>query len=249
MAITVTATQGGSTGNGFMLRVFVITGAKPVATQTGAAVNQQVSASNTWTQSITTSANSNVYGAAAPFVSGLTFTGSNATIVDQINDATNGATWGTFHALGVTAGATVRGFTTTNTPTGPEAMFEILAAATLAEDGSGPIAASTTGAGPLTTASFTPPAGSLLVACIASNGGAGTTTFSLSNSGTALNWTQKSQNNPAGGDYAGIWIADIPAAGGGPLPALPGQTWLRQFHHRQILLPPGPPAEIGRAHV
>lgn len=227
MAITVTATQGGSTANGFALRVFVLTGAKAVASQTGAAVNQQVSASNTWTQSITTTAGSNVYGAGAPFVSGLTLTGSNATIVDQINDATNGAVYGTWHALNVTGGATARGFTTTNTPTGPMAMLEILASGTLAEDSSGTgVVNSTTGAGPVTTPSFTPPPGSLLVALIASDGGAGVTTFTVSDTGGGLNWTEKSKNNPSGGDYAGVWIADVP--GGGtlnprPVPVPPGR--------------------------
>src|SRR5215469_9099840 len=89
MSITVTATQGGSTANGFALRVFVITGAKAVASQTGASVSQDVANSTTFTQSITTTAGSNVYGASSRSSNSIASTGSNATIVDDIQDGTN----------------------------------------------------------------------------------------------------------------------------------------------------------------
>ena len=241
MALTVTATQGGSTANGFALRVFVLTGAAAVAAQSGASTNNQFTNVTTFTQSITTTAGSNVYGASARTPASTAATGSNATIVDDVNDTTNNEQYTIFKALNVTGGATTRGYTAGGTASGPFAQLEILAAGTLAENASSPAGVNTSGAGPLTTASFTPPGGSLLVACIGSDGGSGVTTFSMSNSGPALNWTEKVKNNPTAGDYAGVWIADIPPAGGGLPSAQPGQTWLRAFHHRQSPPVPSPP--------
>jgi hypothetical protein len=96
-------------------------------------------------------------------------------------------------------------------------MFEILAAVAgtaPAEDGSAP-ASVASGAGTanltVTTGAFTPVAGSLLVAMVASNGGSGVTSMTVSGGGWT--WAEKSKNNPSGGDYAGIWIADVPAGG------------------------------------
>ena len=237
--LTVTATQGGATQNGMALRVFVLTGAAAVAAQTGAATNNQFASATTWTQSITTTAGSNVYGTASHGGS-ITDTASNSTIVDSINDATNGETYVTFKALNVTSGATSRGFTTNLATSGPFAQLEVLATGTLAEDASSPAVVSTTSAQTVTTASFTPPPGSLLVALVPSDGGTGSsTTMSVTdNLGTHLNWTEKVKNNPSSGDYAGVWIADVPAAAAGAASAQPGRTWLRRFHHPQQLLPP-----------
>jgi hypothetical protein len=239
MAITVTATQGGSTANGLVLRVFVLTGAAAVAAQSGASTNNQFLNATSFTQSITTTAGSNVYGASSHFPNAAS-TGSNATIVDDVADAANNGRYTTFKALNVTGGATTRGFTVA-TSSGPFAQLEILAAGTLAEDASGPAAASTTAAVTVTTASFTPPPGSLLVALVASDGGGTVTTMTVSGGG--LVWAEKVKNNPSAGDYAGVWIADVPAAGG-PLPAQPGQTWLRYFHHRQQPVFPSPPPAV-----
>ena len=245
MAITVTATQGGSTGASLLLRVFVLTGAKAVASQAGASTNNQFSATTTWTQSITTTAGSNVYGAGAHGTPGSTDTGSNTTIVDDVSDATNSWQYVTFKALNVTSGATARGFTIGSAQSGPFAQLEILAAATLAEDGSAPAVASGAGTANLTvtTASFTPPAGSLLVAIVSSNGGSGVTTMTVSDS-SSLAWTEKVKNNPSNGDYAGVWIADVPAGASAVLPFQPGKTWRRQFRHRQLLLAPPPAAPV-----
>lgn len=210
--LTVTATQGGGS-NGMLLRVFVLTGAAAVSGQTGANTNNQFSGATAFTQSITTTAGSNVYGAAS-HGSGSSDTGSNATVVDSLDDSTNGWHYTTFKALNVTGAATTRGFTVSPANTGPFAQLEILASGTLAEDSSGPAAASTTAATTVTTASFTPPNSSLLVALVGSNGGAGVTTMTVTdNLGGHLNWTEKVKNNPSGGDYAGVWIADVPSGG------------------------------------
>src|SRR5215470_9884274 len=208
MAITVTATQGGTTANGMVLRVFVLTGAAKAAAQAGASFNQQFVTTTTWTGSITTTAGSNVYGASAHDTqSGNNATGSNTTVVDDVVDATNGERYVTFKALNVTSGATSRGYTLVSNAAGPLAMLELLASGTLAEDASSPAVASTTSATTVTTASFTPPGGSLLVAIVSSDGGAGTTTMTVSGGGLA--WSEKTKANTSPDDYAGVWIADV----------------------------------------
>jgi hypothetical protein len=216
VAITVTATQGGSTLKGMALRVFVLTQA--AATQNGATVSHAfASATVTWTQAITTTqTGSRVYAAAAPGESaGTTTAAALTTVVDSIADATNGETYVTFKATSLTGtpGATTLGFTISpggQSATGPLAMAEIKTAGTLTEDGSAPAAASTTSATTVTTASFTPPAGSLLVALVASDGNTGVTTMTVSGGG--LSWSELVKNNPSGGDYAGVWIAQVAAA-------------------------------------
>src|SRR5215468_6397656 len=234
MAITVTATQGGTTGNGLILRVYVITGAAAAASQTGGSLQVGfASNTNAWTGSITTSSGSNVYGGASMSGSGNSPTGTSVTIVDTISDATNGETYVTFKALNVTSGATTRGIQASPAAAGGIAMLEILASGTLAEDASAPALAQTTSATTVATASFTPVGGALLVAVVSSDGGAGVTTMTVSGGG--LSWSEKIKANASGEDYAGVWIADGPAAagGGGIAAATPGQTWLRHFHHRQ----------------
>lgn len=205
----ITATQGGSTANGLLLDVFVLTGAKPSASQAGNTINTQFASTLTWTQSITNSAGSSVYGAATPNQSSQAPTASNSTIIDSVSQAGNSIRLVTFHAVNLSAGTTARGFTFGSSLSGgPFAMLEVLAATTLAEDASAPGVVSTTGAGPITTGAFTPPGGSLLVAMVASHGGAAVATMTVS--GGSLTWTEKVKNNPSGGFYAGIWIADVP---------------------------------------
>ena len=214
--MTVTATQGGSTANGLALRVFTLTGAAAVAAQAGGSASAHITAALAFTASITTAAGSNVYGASSRGGPTQVSTGSNATLVDDVQDSTNGERYVTVKALNVASGATTRGHTTTVTnQSGAVALLEILASGTLTEDAANsPAVASTTAALTVTTASFNPGAGSLLVALIASDGGAAVTTMTVTdNLGAHLNWTEKVKNNPSGGDYAGVWIADVPAAG------------------------------------
>src|SRR5258708_1655760 len=232
MPITVTATQGGTTANGMALKVFVLTQA--AAVQNGATANTNFSsAPRAHTLSITTTqTGSRVYGAIEWSVNSAATAAALTTVVDDVADAPNSDEYLTFKATSLrgTRGATTLGATSAGTTTGPLAMAEILTAGTLTEDASTPAVASTTAAQTIVTAGFTPPPGSLLVALVASNGGAGVTTMAVSGGGLA--WSEQSKNNPSAGDYAGVWIAQVPAGGGGG-PARPGQTWLRRFHHRQ----------------
>src|SRR6516164_5675468 len=70
----------------------------------------------------------------------------------------------------------------------------------------------------------TPPPGSLLVALVSADGGSGVNTVTVTGGGYA--WTEKSKANGATNDYAGVWIADVPAVVASA-PALPGPPALR----------------------
>src|SRR6516165_5483169 len=170
--MTVTATQGGPGAvQGMALRVFVLTGAKPVASQTGGVNSTNFATTTTnFTASITTTqTGSRVYGAISHSPQSTDSGAAATTIADNINDSVNGEEYVTYKATSVTGtpGATTLGITLSGTAAGgPLAMAEILTSGTLAEDASGPAAVSVLGSGStltVTTASFSPPAGSLLV--------------------------------------------------------------------------------------
>lgn len=79
----------------------------------------------------------------------------------------------------------------------------------IVEDASSPAAVhSTAGTGPYTTAQFSPPANSLIVAMIGADGGASTVTAALSDSGSHTWSLLKRQNTASGGAVGGtaeIW--------------------------------------------
>jgi hypothetical protein len=225
--LTVTAAQAGSPSNGMGLRVMVITGALAVASQTGGKTGTQTGSggSNVTVSVTTTQTGSRVYGACSPFTGSVSSAAAaNTTIIDNFLDATNTDNYVTFKGTSTTGtpGATTFGVTNTaNAGAAGPAAYEVLVSTTLAEDGSGPGFASTTTAQTVTTASFTPPGSSLLVALIASNGSTGSETMTVTdNLGVHLNWTEKIRNTAgAGNDYAGVWVADVPSSGAAPLVA------------------------------
>lgn len=210
MAITVTATEGGSTANGILLRVKVLTGAVNGTSQTGA--TGSVSSGTSGQVSITTTqTGSVVYGAALRASTSAPTTNAATTQIDGVPDATHGLWYGTWVSASATGipGATTFGYTATFT--GDIAGLEVLPAGTITEDSSGPAAVSSTAAATVTTASFTPPPGSLLVAMVSSDGGGAQTTMTVSDS-SGLSWTEKVPANAAGNGYSGVWIAQVPAA-------------------------------------
>jgi hypothetical protein len=73
---------------------------------------------------------------------------------------------------------------------------------------------STTTASTVQYGPFTPPGGSLIVALICCNGGTGTETMAVTDTGGGYTWSALIQQNTAGGNYAGVWIAPVPAGGG-----------------------------------
>ncbi len=216
----ITATQGGSTAAGIALRIYVLTQA--AATQNGGTSNNQFLNATSFTQSVTTTqTGSRVYGASAVFGNNSATAAAATTVADNIADTVNNGRYVTFKATALTGtpGATTLGFTVA-TSSGPFAQAEILSAGTLTEDNSAPPPVSDTGNTFVSCANFSPPGGSLLVALVASDGGAAVTTMTVSGGG--LTWTELARNNPSAGDYAGVWIAQVPAAGGSaPQPISP----------------------------
>ena len=246
MAYTVTATEGANAVNGVLLRVKVLTGAAAAASQTGASKTADAGSSPFYDQSITTTVTGSiVYGALADGANNSAFTAdARTTLIDNFSDGVQFCQYATWRATSATGtpGATTLGASSNAGDHGVYAAAEILPSGTITEDASAPAAASTTAATAVTTASFTPPAGSLLVA-IVSHCSSGVSSITISNTGGTLIWTQLAYISVAGGTGNGVWVAQVPAAGGGVAAAVPGQTWLRRFHHRQQPgFPPGPVA-------
>lgn len=205
MPITVTATQGGNTANGMVLRVLVLPGAADAIGQTGATAT----ADNVQHATIvTTVTGSRVYGAAVKGPNNAQSPVAGTTVIDEIADATNGERYYTFKATSATGtpGSTNIGINIADP--GGCALVEILPDGTVTEDPSGPAAQSTTSATTLTSASFDPPPGALLIALVASDGGSGQTTMSVT--GGPGVWAEVAKANAANDDYAGVWIAQTP---------------------------------------
>jgi hypothetical protein len=94
-----------------------------------------------------------------------------------------------------------------------QVLAEIEALTTLAEDASSPAPFASQAGTAITSPAFSPPAGSLLMLAIASNGSSGSVTFGITDtSGLGLTWTEAVRANTAGDGYSGIWTAQLPAA-------------------------------------
>jgi hypothetical protein len=214
-AYTVTATQGGNTYNVLVLSVLVLTGAAAATSQPGAtaidstASNMHVTLTPTTTGSLVVGANESDSG------SGGGSAESGTTILELYLDTVNEEYYGTFRATNTTTSltATVYGMTGTEAGACDCVAVEILPSGTIAVDSSSPAAVPTDSAITVTTASFSPPAASLLVALIGSDGyGANPsgTTMSVTSS-PALTWTEMKHSEVY--CYAGVWVAQVPGSG------------------------------------
>jgi hypothetical protein len=208
MAFTVTATQSGAVAARTTLRVKVLTGAAAAASQTGATAGQHATAAQQ--VSITTTVTGSVVYGSMWTANAATFTANgNTTMIDNTHDSD--LTHGNCKASAATGtpGATSIGASAPSA-NGSIALLEVLPNGTIAEDASGPAWADAN-ATSATTASFTPPGGSLLVALINTNGTAGVVNMAVTDtSGLGISWTEKSVQHPSGGAYAGVWVADMP---------------------------------------
>jgi len=220
--LTVTATQGGSAFQGLGLQVKVLTGAEPAASQAGGTGTAAGSAANQVSVT-TTQTGSYVYVALSEGEPATAAAG--CTILGSYSDAVNGGEWygaiRTVSATGTPGAVTVGGNLTSGASFVDIAAAEILAATSIAEDASSPVYAATSTATAITTASFSPPAGSLLVAIVASDGaadGVSDTTMSVADT-MSLTWTPLAQAADPSTCYAGIFVADVPAAAGTVPPA------------------------------
>jgi len=222
VSITVTATQTGAGGtfNGMALTVRVLTG--QAASPIGATASSGTVA--TPELAITPSGTGSwVYGAVANFNGSSGQTAASGTTFSQnVGDTTNGGNYGTFRSTSTTTSGTPVTLGAT-APTGAGnigiALLEILKGTGLAEDASSPAGVSTTSAITVTTASFTPPPGSLLVAKVASDSD-GTANMTMTVSDTSgLIWVKRvaaSNSNAAGTEeVATVWTAVVPLIAGG----------------------------------
>lgn len=213
MALTVTATETANAFRGCMLRVWVLTG--QALAQTGASASSAQGSGAAQQQSITTTqAGSVVFGALETNHGTVNFVAlPSTTLTDNVADVSNGAQYGTCKttAATVTPGAVNVGSSTGGQ--GTIALLEILASAgALAIDASSPAAVTSTAASTVTTASFTPPIGSLLVAAFTGEGsGSGAQTASITDS-LGLIWNQQSFLSQSGSGFSGLWTAYINAA-------------------------------------
>lgn len=211
MSITVTATQGGGGADiGMLLRVKVLTGAQLAAAQTGATAHAEDGGSDEVTFSTTTTG-SIVYGATSG-ANAIT-PASGCTFFDQYDDTNHAQEYGTFRTTSATGtpGSVTVGDSSAGNSFDDVAAAEILAGGTISEDASSPamVYANLT---TVTTASFDPPQGALLVAMIGSNGqgdGSALTTMSVSDS-SGLTWTPLAEAASTTSCYAGVWIAQVP---------------------------------------
>lgn len=207
MSFTVTATQGGSVDIGMTLVVKVVTGqaASPIgasATLTSATPSNSITPAGT---------GSWVYGANLGLLG--TYTPNGSTTYQQDSHGA-GLELVSLRSTGVTSAGTPVTLGGTATASSISiALLEILAGSGLAEDASSPAPVGFTSATTLASAAFTPPAGSLLVASIETNGGGAVTTMAVTDtSGLGLTWTERVKANGAGNGYAGVWTALVPSA-------------------------------------
>ena len=256
MAGTVTATQTGNTTGAGFLQVFVLDNA--VVAGTPATAITYVPGTTAFSTSITTTqTGSFVFGAicegnitTAPTPLG------NTTIYSSYTDSgdTN-----QYSAFKTTTGTGTPGPTTVgSSSTGASAGAGIAAMEVLASGGTLSVDASTPASvGNATnvqaTASFSPPAGSVLLAVVVTNGTAsGAPTITMTGSGTlaGLTWTPGPDANAVTDGYyqaVGVWYATVPGGGAAAsphvLPYAGGQAYRRrQRKRRQMVFPAGPAA-------
>jgi hypothetical protein len=209
-AATVTATQGGSTTNGILLHVTVLTGAAAAAAQTGAtAVNHGSGGAYAEQSIVTTATGSLVYGAMFTTIGGGFTPAAGTSILDNLWDSSGNVGYGNCVTTAPTGtpGTVTVGSSLTGAGRTVVALAEILPAAAITTSPSAPAPASTYSDITVTTASFTPPSGSLVVALVSSNGGGSVTTMTVAGGG--LQWAELVKTNASSYAYAGVWAAQM----------------------------------------
>ena len=213
---TVTATATNNTFDGGLLQVEVLdnaaVAASPATGSSTTAYNCSVS---------TTTDGSYVFGVAYNASAQTTFTAeSNCTKLTDYSNATSQCEYATFRTTNTTSGtpgATTVGFSTAFATYYGACAMEILASGgTLTIDGSSPAAVDSATATSFTTASFSPPGGTVLVAMFAVTGNFSAATCAGTVSSTpSLTWTQRvAVTSNVGGvsSCIGVWTAVVPAA-------------------------------------
>jgi hypothetical protein len=239
-AYTVTATATNNTFGGGLLQVDVLDNAAVAGSPAVA------SSSTAFNASITTStAGSFVFGALANETASTTFVASaSSTIISQASINSGGAQGGSFQTTSATGtpGPTTVGSSTAFPGTYGVAAVEILASGgTLSVDASSPAVVDSATASSFTTASFSPPAGTVLVAMLAITGNfTPATCVATVSSSPALTWTEQvkvivSESGTA--SYVGVWTASVPGGAGAGEPSEQWQVANRRRNRRQDIWP------------
>jgi hypothetical protein len=261
MAMTVTATMSGTPANEHIyLWIRVLTN----ATETGGASVASLNAAGG--ASVTASLTPNFSGSLPCFALtadnwGGAYTAATSNTIDSgTNDPDDwGAGFGRY--TGTVTSGTPLTFGASGVGGGCDystwACYEIPASGgTVTIDGSSPVVAAATGAGvkTVTSASFTPPAGSVVVAmvCGGGTGTSGTFTIAVTDTGGGLTWTKRAGNTTAADQNTAVFTATVTGGGGGgaaPVMARqPGSRQFRRRHHRaQMFVPAQAPQPSGVA--
>jgi hypothetical protein len=225
VAYTVTATQATHPSPyGMFFQLLVLVNAAMAATP---AVNKSTTAYNT--SVTTTMTGSYVFGVAETGENDTALTlESNCSTYSPFADSTNGNWYGCFQTTAATGtpGPTTVGYSTAFSNSVGCVAAEVLASGgSLSVDATTPAVATSSTASALTTASFTPPGSSLLMAIVATNGNSSAQeTLAISdNSSGALSWSANWEllSGDINGYYyaMGIWTAQVPSGGTNTSPA------------------------------
>jgi hypothetical protein len=204
MSFTVTATQSGTaitTGAGLLVEVLTNT----ATVQNGVSTTNQSSAA--YSKAITTTvAGSFVYGGVGGSTATPVATASSTIVGTPVLQ--NAFWFGAVRSTSATGtpGSVTIGASNTYSNVGV-GLFEVLANGTITIDGSSTAEVAVNGTA-ATTAAFTPPAGSLLVACVVTASAGATITDT---SGLGLTWVLKNTGVYSNG-FAGVFIAQMPSA-------------------------------------
>jgi hypothetical protein len=202
---TVTVTQNGSTAAGTDAFLTVITGqnAAPIGISQSAAsaVPSLATGAGVTTGSL-------VFGACLGATG--TFTPNAATTTDQDHPG-QGLEYLSFRSTAVMVGGVSAALGYTGGTGISICLLEILkGAGVLARDASTPAAMTSTGL-TVTSASFGPPSGSLLVLAVQANGNV-VNTVAITDTLGGLVWTERIRQNPSGSGYSGLWTAPVPTS-------------------------------------
>ena len=231
---TVTGSTTNNTFGGELLQVEVLTGATLAGTPATATSTTAYNVSISTTQD-----GCYVIGGICNDSDGGAFTASaGCTIISQFSNTsttTSYAAYRTTNATSGTPGATTVGSSTTFDTNYGVVALEVIPNGTIAFDASSPAVATSLTATTLTTASFTPPGNSLLVAVmtITGNLSAAVCVGTVSSTPALSNWTERVKlSSTVGGtnSYIGVWTATVPT---GSAPFYPANQVLRARLHSQ----------------
>ena len=228
MSFTVTATESGASANqGVYLQVQVLTG----AIETGGATSGGTATTNVASQGSLTPNFSHslpLFSISADALTGaLPAAASNNTYYTNAVDSTDNWAYAFGYYSGTVTAATPLTYgcgSAAGSDHGNWCAYEIQPSggSTPAVDGSSPAAVGSPTVQAISTAAFTPPAGSVLVAMVVAGGtgsGAGITMTITDTSGLGLVWTQRAVSS-ASDNFQPTWVFTAPtsaAATSGPL--------------------------------